>query len=163
MNYFELFGLATAPAIDRTLLTKKYFELQKQNHPDFHTRADDEEKEQSLALSASINKGYTIFQSEDSTIEYFLKTIGSLEEGEKYELPNDFLMEMMELNEMATEDNTDEFLSRASEFSKNLKDGIMGIMKKSANDTLYENEINKLKEYYYKKKYLNRILDRMAD
>ena len=72
-------------------------------------------------------------------------------------------MEMMELNEMATEDNKDGYLSKASEFSNSLKEGIATILNKASNDTLYENDISKLKEYYYKKKYLKRILDRMTD
>ena len=47
-----------------------------------------------------INKGYKTFQNDDETIKYVLQLKGLLEEDEKYELPPDFLMEMMELNEI---------------------------------------------------------------
>ena len=75
MNYFELFGLPQAPSVDRSLLARKYFELQKEYHPDFFTQAADFDKEHALEKSAAINKAFNTFQNEENTIEYFLQTI----------------------------------------------------------------------------------------
>jgi molecular chaperone HscB len=46
-----------------------------------------------------LNKAFTTFQDPDKTIKYVLQLKGLLEEEEKYELPPDFLMEVLEINE----------------------------------------------------------------
>ena len=104
MNYFELFGLNEAPIVDRNIIAKKYIELQKKFHPDFHTNENEADKEFAMEQSAAINKAYNIFKYKDNTIEYFLKMKGIIFADEKFSLPPEFLMEMMELNE-GFEDN----------------------------------------------------------
>ena len=42
MNYFELFNLPVTLKVDKSQLAKKYFELQKQFHPDFFTQASED-------------------------------------------------------------------------------------------------------------------------
>jgi molecular chaperone HscB len=44
MNYFELFGFEEKPFVDRSLVSKKYFELQKKFHPDFFTNESEDDK-----------------------------------------------------------------------------------------------------------------------
>ena len=103
MNYFQLFNFPVSPLVDKSLLAQKYFELQKKFHPDFFTQSSDEEKEMALQQSADINKAFAVFKNEEKTIEYFLLLKGFIEAGEKYQLPPDFLMQMMELNETLDE------------------------------------------------------------
>ena len=52
-----------------------------------------------------INKGFKILKDPDKTIKYVLEIKGLLQEEEKYELPPDFLTEMMELNERLMDDD----------------------------------------------------------
>lgn len=162
MNYFELFGFEVAPAIDKRLLAEKYFLLQKQNHPDFFTQANEAEQEQALAQSADINKAFTTFQNEDKTIEYFLQIKGVAETDEKYLLPNDFLMEMMEINETLEEKDGVTVAAELAEIETGLYQSIEPIIKdkKLYNDAA---SLEKLKAYYYKKKYIQRILARLGD
>ena len=85
-----------------------------------------------------------------------------LTEDEKYELPPAFLMEMMELNELAEEDKA-QFENAAITLQNELEEAIAPILNKFNSETTYEADLQKLKEYYFKKKYLNRILDKLAD
>lgn len=162
MNYFELFGFEVAPVIDKKLLAEKYFVLQKQNHPDFFTQASETEKEEALEQSAAINKAFATFQNEDKTIEYFLQLKGVVETDEKYQLPPDFLMEMMEINETLDEKDGVTVTAELAAIEKELYAAIEPVLKDAAlhNDPA---SLEKLKLYYYKKKYIQRILARLGD
>lgn len=163
MNYFELFEIPVAPTIDRTGLSKKYFELQKKFHPDFFTNESEEEKENVLQQSADINKGFKIFQNKEKTIEYFLQQKGIIATDEKYALPPDFLMEMMELNEELDEANKESTENKVKEYEMELYAGIDPVLTTYEDKTTTASDLEKLKAYYYKKKYLERILDRLDD
>ena len=163
MNYFELFGLPQAPSVNRSLLAKKYIELQKENHPDFFTQGTEVEKEDALEQSAAINKAFNIFQHEEKTIEYFLQTIGLVEADEKYNLPPGFLLEMMEINEALTEEDEESIVKRVNDLETALFEEIRPVIINYNAATTKEVDLLKLKEYYYKKKYLKRILDRLGD
>jgi molecular chaperone HscB len=162
MNYFELFGFEEAPVIDKKLLAEKYFSLQKQHHPDFFTQSGETEQEDSLHRSADINKGFTTFQDEDKTLEYFLQLKGIVQTDEKYQLPPDFLMEMMEINETLEEKDGVEITTELAEIEKQQYAAVASVLKDPA---LYNDatSLEKLKLYYYKKKYIQRILARLGD
>jgi molecular chaperone HscB len=88
-----------------------------------------------------------------------------LQEEEKYKLPSDFLMEMMELNEqlMDAKMEGDETAIGNVKFQiSNLKSEIYEPVAKIVADyqegITSEKELLQVKEYYYKKKYLDRIL-----
>ena len=44
MNYFELFEIPVALKVDKALLARKYFELQKKFHPDFFSTGTEAEQ-----------------------------------------------------------------------------------------------------------------------
>ncbi len=162
MNYFELFGLPVLPRIDKTLLAQKYFALQKSNHPDFFTQDTEEAREEALHQSAAINKAFSIFQNEDKTIEYFLQLKAIVESDEKYQLPPAFLMQMMELNETLTEKDGVTVAAELAEIEKTLLEEIKPVLDNYTSNTDAA-AMEKLKAYYYKKKYLKRILERLGD
>ncbi|HNA17863.1 MAG TPA: Fe-S protein assembly co-chaperone HscB [Ferruginibacter sp.] len=158
MNYFELFEMPVTLEIDPGKLAKKYFELQKKYHPDFYTQASEYEQEEALEISSQLNKALKVFKDRDETIKYVLQLKGLLEEEEKYQLPPDFLLEMMELNE----ELSDESAARIASIEKELYSEIGSIIENYNDERIREQELQKLKAYYYKKKYLKRILDRLA-
>ncbi len=162
MNYFELFEIPESPIVDQEIVSKKYITLQRKYHPDFFQDATESEKEEVLNQSAEINKAYKIFKNDQSTIEYFLTIKGQIQEEEKYSLPADFLMEMMELNEdlMGEEPNSVKVKLQALESF--IYQPIENVMKNLPMEWS-EQDLQKVKEYYYKKKYLERILDRLED
>jgi molecular chaperone HscB len=161
MNYYELFELPISPVVDKTGISKKYFELQKKFHPDFFTNETEEDKENALTQSAAINKGFTIFSNKEKTLEYFLQLKGIIATDEKYNLPPDFLMEMMELNEdLDAETNIEE---KVNAYEQDLILEVESLLSTENSALLTENDFQKLKAYYYKKKYLKRILERLDD
>jgi molecular chaperone HscB len=162
MNYFELFGLDMAPRIDKRDLSRKYFELQKRNHPDFFSQSTDAEKEEALDQSALINKAFNTLKDDQLTIAYFLKEKGLLQEEEKYKLPDSFLMEMMDWNEELMEMKRADAERRIGEYESRLMAEIKPVLE-NYNEQTTQEDLLKIKEYYFKKKYLQRILDRMDD
>ena len=157
MNYFELFELPVSFKIDKSKLAQKYFELQKKYHPDFFAQGTEHEQEQSLEISSQLNKALKIFKNEDQTIKYVLQLKELLQEEEKYQLPPAFLMEMMELNEELSDDSS----QRIQKLENQLYSEVQLIIENYDDETANAADLLKLKEYYYKKKYLQRILDRL--
>ena len=158
MNHFELFGLPVSFKIDRNKLAEKYFELQKKYHPDFFAQGTEHEQEEALEISSQLNKALKIFKNEEETIKYVFQLKGLLEEEEKYQLPPAFLMEMMELNEELSENSAQQI----NEIENTLYAAVEPIIENYDDTTGITADLLKLKEYYYKKKYLQRILDRIA-
>jgi molecular chaperone HscB len=157
MNYFELFDIPVSLKVGKNSLAQKYFELQKKYHPDFFTQATEYEQANALEKSSEINKALKVLKNEMETIKYVLQLKSLLEEEEKYQLPPAFLMEVMELNEELSENSAQQITNLEAEIYTPVKD-IIENFKDSATTT---KELLQVKEYYYKKKYLQRILDRM--
>ena len=80
-----------------------------------------------------------------------------LQEEEKYQLPPAFLMEMMELNEELSADSAEQI----QELETTLYSAVAPIIENYDDAKASTAELLKLKEYYFKKKYLQRILDRL--
>ena len=159
MNYFELFGIPVSLTIDKSKLAKKYFELQKKYHPDFFTQNNEAEQDEALEKSSAINKALKVFQNKDSTIKYVLQLKGLLEEEEKYQLRPDFLMEVMELNEQLSAEST----TAIEVFENEIYSEVSSIIDGYNDTSTTTAELLKVKEYYFKKKYLLRILERLDD
>jgi len=77
-NYFDLFGIASSFIIDEKMLEKKYFELQKQYHPDRLMGKDYEERITALHKAAIINDAYKILKDPLNRSEYLLFLNGKL-------------------------------------------------------------------------------------
>ena len=157
MNHFELFELPVSVNTDKSKLALKYFELQKKYHPDFFAQGTEHEQEKALEISSQLNKALKILKNQDETIKYVLQLKGLLEEEEKYQLPPSFLMEMMELNE----ELSDESAKEIETLETALYSEIQPIIENYDDAKTTESDLLKLKEYFYKKKYLQRILDRL--
>jgi len=163
MNYFELFDLPVSLQVDRMGLSKKYFELQKQFHPDFFTQEDEADQKDALEKSSMINKALKVLQQPNLTIQYLLQLKGLLTENEKYALPPDFLMEMMELNEKLTGVDPETFKEEVAALETEQYAAVKDIIENYVDATITSDQLLKIKEYYFKKKYLHRILDRIDD
>ncbi len=157
MNYFDLFGLPVSIRVDPAELNKKYVALQKKYHPDFFTQEDEVSQQEALEKSSEINKALKVLKNPDATIHYLLQLKGLATEGEKYQLPPDFLAEVMELNENLTDQSAREIET----FSKSIYREVEPLVNNYHDEQVTRNELLRLKDYYFKKKYLQRILERM--
>ena len=144
------------------MLAQKYIALQKKYHPDFFANGTEHEQEQALEISSQLNKALKVLKNQDQTIKYVLQLKNLLEEEEKYQLPSDFLMEMMELNEawMEADDEASKqsILSQIKAIQDEILEPIKDFLEMDQIDTISQEAMLQIKEYYYKKKYLDRIL-----
>lgn len=166
MNYFELYQIPISFQPNKALVKEKYFALSRKYHPDFFGNETEADQSQALEISSSINKAFKVFSNLDSTIKYILELKGLIEEEEKYQLPNSFLMEMMELNEELMEAKMNEEKEEIEKcklqienYSKHIFTEVSHIIQQEKIDEINEDDLLKVKEYFFKNKYLNRILD----
>ncbi len=162
MNYFELFEIPFRLKVDKSSLPLKYFALSKKYHPDYFANESEEKQAEVLEKSAQLNKAFKTFQNEDETIKYVLTLKGLLEEEEKYELPPEFLMEVLEINEQLMDMEDDpglkaNLVSAIENLQKEIYEPVKQIVEHYQEGITTEKELLQVKEYYYKKKYLLRI------
>jgi molecular chaperone HscB len=164
MNYFELYGIAPSFNIDATAVRKKFYELSRTHHPDFNGGGTATEQQEVLEKSAMINEAYKTLLNKDLLIKYILTSKGLLQEEEKYNLPPDFLMEVMDLNEQVMELDKDDttavtaLMATAKNLETELYEAIEPVMGNYSENTSTEKELLQIKDYYFKKKYLDRII-----
>lgn len=107
MNYFEVFGLPRRLAIDGAALQRRFYELSRRYHPDFHHGAAPEAQAEALEASARLNAAYRALRDPVARIEYLVR----LEEGrdtregavDKPPAPPELLAEMFEIQEALAE------------------------------------------------------------
>lgn len=165
MTYFELFGIPVQLRVDTRSLSARFFALNREFHPDFHAQADEEKRNEVLEKSALLNRAWKTFQQPDDTIKYVLQLKGLLEEEEKHALPPDFLMEVMEINEalMEPEEDTREKLEkRMTELNTEIYEPVKDIVENYQEATTPPEALLQVKDWYYKKKYLERIRRQLA-
>jgi molecular chaperone HscB len=164
MNYFELFEIPPQFEVDTKKLKPKFLELSRKFHPDFHTNEDEAGLQRVMEISSAVNKGWQVFQDPMATLQYVLEMIGSISEQENVKLSGDFLMEMMELNEQITDSEQNQLLDikeKIYQYEQTLYSGVKKMLISSPSATS-ETDLEKIKEYYYQRKYLNRIQERIG-
>ncbi len=165
MNYFELYDMPATMQPDKQQVKQKFYELSRRYHPDFFTNASPEEQSEVLEKSSLVNKAFKVFQNQDETIKYVLQQHGLLEEEEKYRLPGAFLADMLDLNEQIADarmEGDTAALQQVQTAIHNIQSALYQPVQQIVED--YKEGITskeallQVKEYYYKKKYLTRIL-----
>ncbi|MEI8059966.1 MAG: iron-sulfur cluster co-chaperone HscB C-terminal domain-containing protein [Ferruginibacter sp.] len=136
--------------------------MSREFHPDFFVRGTTEEKEHVLAISAQVNKAYQVLNNENDLIKYILMEKGLLQEEEKYQLSPQFLMEVMDINEFlmdaADQESKDSIRSQIESLQNTIYEPVKTIITNYQEGISSEKELLQVKEYYYQKKYLDRIL-----
>lgn len=110
-DYFAVLGLPRKLSIDAADLKRRFYELSRRHHPDFHQRASAEEQDQALGQSALVNRAYRALREGIGRVEYLVR----LEEGrdvregaaERPRAPRDLLEEMLEVQEALEEAKAD--------------------------------------------------------
>jgi len=107
MDYFEVFGLPRRLGLDAAELQRKFYELSRRTHPDFHQTAPAEEQARVLETSARLNAAYRALRDPIARVEYLIR----LEEGrdtnegaaDRPPAPPALLAEMFEIQEALEE------------------------------------------------------------
>jgi molecular chaperone HscB len=159
MNYFELFGIPVLMKVDASTLREKYLELSKKSTAGHDIETD---------TSSDLNKAYKIFQHQDETIRYVLQLKGLLHDDEVYELGPDFLTEANEINNQLSglevehdPVQLDDCEARTKNLLNEAYETVQFIIENYQEGTTSEKELLQVKDYYYRKKYLQRVLDRI--
>jgi molecular chaperone HscB len=104
-DYYSVFGLEPRLNLDLTALEHEFHRLSRKLHPDRFARAEENEKQWSLADTALLNDAYRTLKDPLRRTEYLLKLLGA-EIGADHEskeekvarVPADLLEEVFELN-----------------------------------------------------------------
>ena len=156
MTYFELFDLTPAYKIDETNLKAAFLKLSRQYHPDRFVLKAEDEKTEAEDKSALINKAYQVLANEDSRLKYLLELHQVIQDEEVYTLNQDFLMDMLDINDLILE-NRDEAIQALSIKDKELKDEIVPVLDDYDFNSITTLDLKKIKEYHYKRRYLWRL------
>jgi molecular chaperone HscB len=107
MDYFEVFGLPRKLGIDTAALQRRFYELARAHHPDFHQSATPEQLARAEEASALVNAAYRALRDPIARAEYLVR----LEEGRetkegaavKPQAPPELLAEMFAIQEALAE------------------------------------------------------------
>ena len=168
-NYFELYHMPVTFHPDQAEVKSKFYELSRLYHPDRFAQAGGEELAKALHTSAMNNEAYKTFKSPDATMAYILKINNLLEEEEKYSLPSEFLMEMMDINEAVSDYEMDpqnedarqmaiNSLNEQLELWDDATDALTDLFEKGDKS---KELLLQIKDQYFRKKYLLRIKERI--
>ena len=104
-DYFSVFGLEPRLNLDLTALEHEFHRLSRKLHPDRFARAEENEKQWSLADTALLNDAYRTLKDPLRRTEYLLKLLGAelsagdeSKEEKSARAPADLLEEVFELN-----------------------------------------------------------------
>ncbi|CAC5408821.1 hscB [Mytilus coruscus] len=145
--------------VDTTLLSQKYKELQKLLHPDKHTLKSEEEKRLFEEQSSLVNKAYSTLIKPLNRALYMLEQAGHPIEEQNSDVDQDFLMEIMEINEdIADADSLESLKPIEIVNKKRLEDNISKVSK-----AFHEGDITAAKQLIIKLKYFTNIDDKIKD
>jgi len=169
MNYFELYEMPATFFPDAAVVKAKYYELSRKYHPDRFAAQGGDAMAEAMRMAAVNNEAYKTLRNADATMAYILKLHGMLEEEEKYTLPPDFLMEMMELNEAVSDyedmpDNEDARLTAMNSVAEQLQaweQATMPLIQQYDAAGQDKALLAQIKDMYMRKKYLLRIQERI--
>lgn len=169
MNYFELYEIPVTININQDVVKKKYYQLSKEFHPDFYITESEEKQAEILGLATTNTNAFNTFKNEGKLIQYVLELYNAIET-DKEKLPQEFLMEMMDLNEQLMElefDLDENVVAKVKDELEAKQNELVKIITPFTddlsllNDEIRAKELNNLKDYYLKRKYLLRIQERL--
>lgn len=169
MNYFEFFDLPISFQLDEGALKRKYYANSKKYHPDFYTLESAEKQAEILELATLNNQAYKTLADFDQRMKYALDLKNVLAEEGKNQIPQDFLLEMMEINEQLMElefdfeeKNYRAILQELERQEEEIYREAAPIIENYEDKKSDEEELKKIKDYYLKKRYLLRIQENLS-
>ncbi|SFQ00292.1 iron-sulfur cluster co-chaperone HscB C-terminal domain-containing protein [Hymenobacter arizonensis] len=170
-DYFAFYGLPESFQPDEAALKRLYYAKSRETHPDFHATSSAENQADMLQQATLNTDAYRTLSDSDKRMAYILRQHGLLEEGKQEQLPPDFLMDMMDLNEqlmdLETDPNADTVAQVAADvqaLADTLDAGIQPIL--AGYEGLPSDHrpaaLQQIRTYYLKKRYLLRIQQQVA-
>ena len=167
-DYFAFFDLSPSPTLDEADLKKRFYANSRRFHPDFHTLASEAARDDALEKSTLNNQAYKTLLDPDLRLKHLLDLRGALGEEGTNQVPQAFLLEIMEVNEalMELEFEPDErartqVQGLINALETKLDAEVSDIMADYDNNSVSEQELDRLRDYYLKKRYLLRLRNKI--
>jgi len=170
-DYFEFYGLPVQFNPNQQEVKAKFYAFSKQYHPDFYANESEEKQDEALTLSTLNNKAYQTLSNEKKRLKYVLELKGIVATDESYQLPQSFLMEMMDINEALMDLQFEPDAEKLAEVRKNIGE-IEEELKKELRDLMNQFDSNptaasenlfvSIKDNFYRQKYIDRIREKLV-
>jgi molecular chaperone HscB len=169
MNYFEFYELPISFQLDEVALKKTFYANSKRYHPDFFTLEDEARQNEILELSTLNTQAYKTLSDFDRRMKYVLELKDVFAEEGQNKLPQDFLMDMMDINEviMELEFDYDEAALKnvmldVQVIENQIFEDVESIIEDYEDGLTSKQDLEKVKNFYLKKRYLLRILENVS-
>ncbi|GAA3964076.1 co-chaperone HscB [Pedobacter ginsengiterrae] len=168
-NYFEFYELPIQFNPDLNAVKAKFYAFSKRFHPDFYANESEEKQQEVLDLSTLNNKAYQVLSNPKKSLKYVLELKGIVETDEGYQLPQSFLMDMMDVNEALMDLEFEPDAEKLKEVRNNV-DSIEKDLEHELNQLINQFDQNPLeseimlvsiKDIFYRQKYINRIREKL--
>ncbi len=125
IDYFQVFGLKRAFALDTVAVEREFHRLSRRLHPDRFARGSETDRQNSLAATALLNDAWRVLRDPVERVEYLLKIEGHAV-GEEHagkgksaerEPPPDLLEEVFDLNMQLEEIRMSQRMGESAEAS----------------------------------------------
>lgn len=168
-DYFEFYELPVQFNPDLNAVKAKFYAFSKKYHPDFYANESEEKQQEVLELSTLNNKAYQTLSNPAKRLKYVLELKGIVETDEGYQLPQSFLMEMMDVNEalmdLEFEPDADKLLEVSREvdaIEQKLNNDLL-VLTDAYNEANADaaQQLSTIKDIFYRQKYIGRIRERL--
>ena len=168
MSYFDFYNIPITFKVDKAALKRTFYAYSKKYHPDFYTLETEAKQAEILEKSSLNNEAYKVLTDFDKRMKYVLELKEVLQEEGKNKIPQDFLMEMMDINESLMELEFDfdatkyeAVTSELAQLETQLYRQIETIIDNYDDTKATDVELSAIKDYYLKKRYLLRIRENL--
>ncbi len=170
MNYFEFFGIPVSFRVDEAQLRRLFYQNSKKYHPDFHSLASADTQEEMLRLSTLNNEAFQTLSDPDRRMRYILEIKGLLQEEGQQQVPQDFLADMMDINEVLMEleldydpERFEQTAQAIAQLERALDEAIEPVLERYADDAERSREdLLRVRDYFLKKRYLLRVREKLS-
>lgn len=169
MNYFEFYNLPLSFKIDEAALKRTFYANSKQFHPDFFTLESAEKQAEILELSTLNTEAYKTLSDFEKRMKYILDIKGVMGKEGENKLPQDFLMDMMDINEALMELEMDfdgtahqKVLSDVQTIENQLFMEVTDTLENYEDGITPKDALEEVKYFYLKKRYLLRIRENLS-
>ena len=140
----------------------------KKYHPDFYTMESDEKQAEILELSTLNNEAYKLLKDDEKRMKYVLELKGLLGNATQPQLPQSFLMEMMDVNEQVMELQFDYDAAAHTQIKNDIEAQeqallatVEPILQGYDDATATEEQLKTILDYYLQNRYLIRLKENM--
>jgi len=167
-NYFEFYELPVQFNPDQNIVKTKFYAFSKKYHPDFYANESKDKQQEVLELSTLNNKAYQTLSNAKKRLKYVLELKGIVATDEGYQLPQSFLMEMMDVNEALMDLEFDPDAEKLAQVASEV-DAIEEQLANELNQLIAQFDENPasselfpaIKDIFYRQKYVARLKEKL--